>query len=485
MTVSIGKILFAALFLLTSLCAEAALSDPDNNRIEPNARKSSALNPGRPGILWQILPGEDIRETARLIYPHNPAARDNLIRAIIRSNPQHFPDAKYQPLAAGTIIHFPDLRTIGAYAKTTNRSHKTSSVKKSPENQPHATSPTKVAETGNDPQLTRLIAQLDREAETESLELNTLIQHIGLLETRLSEFQTLLEAKTLHINDPPIMTPPVITHGESSEHIEETIATANENTQPLEESTPPSAVSTPQTEIESQPEELPVTTEPKVAPEEYQLESTSHDETAPSPQTDITQQAANISTLDETSDNFFDDILSPDTILLIAMLLTVLIVLVMLRSYRKIRDRHAHASDIVTVLDTDERRRYEALFLRQDENNEQFANIPTAPTEPITAEAHALIEQDKTDEAIQTLQKQLAGNQQNIPGWLMLFELLYKTNNKRDFKKNARRFKRLNQAPDIWVQIQDLGHRLEPNEPLYFNEQKRKEKFFSDASAAE
>lgn len=476
MTVPIGKILFAALFLLTSLCTEAALSDPGNNRIA----KSSAQNPARPGMMWQILPGEDIRETAQLIYPNNPAARDNLIRAIIRSNPQHFPDAKYQPLTAGTIIHFPDLRTIGAYAKTTTRSHKTPTVKESPKNQPHATSPTKVAKTGSDPQLTRLIAQLDREAETESLELNTLIQHIGLLETRLHEFQTLLEAKTLHVNDPP-----VITHAESSEHIEETIATSNEDTQPFEESKPPSAVSTPQTEIESQPEELPVAAEPTLAPEENQLDSASHAETTPPPQTDITQQAANISTFDETPDSFLDDILSPDTILLIAILLTILIVLVMLRSYRKIRDRHAHASDIVTVLDNDERRRYEALFLRQDENNAQPANIPTTPTEQIAAEARALIEQDKTDEAIQTLQKQLAGNQQNIPGWLMLFELLYKTNNKRDFKKNARRFKRLNQSPDIWVQIQDLGHRLESNEPLYFNEQKRKEKFFSDASAAE
>ncbi|MBA3756616.1 MAG: hypothetical protein H0X02_10470, partial [Nitrosomonas sp.] len=84
---------------------------------------------------------------------------------------------------------------------------------------------------------------------------------------------------------------------------------------------------------------------------------------------------------------------------------------------------------------------------------------------------------------IQQLQKQLAINQHDISGWLLLFELLYKSGNKRDFKKNARRFKRLREFPDIWVQIQDLGHRLEPNESLYFNEQKRKEKFFSDSTA--
>jgi len=35
------------------------------------------------------------------------------------------------------------------------------------------------------------------------------------------------------------------------------------------------------------------------------------------------------------------------------------------------------------------------------------------------------------------------------------------------------------------MQIQNLGNKLEPGEPLYFDEQKRKEKFFSGASAAE
>lgn len=431
-------------------------------------------------MVWQILPGEDIRETARLIYPKTPAARNNLIRAIIRSNPQHFPDGRYQPLAAGTVIHFPDLRTIGAHAKTATSPRKSSTVKKPPKNQPQSTSPVKVVKTGNDLQLTQLIAQLDHEAETESQELGTLIQHIGSLEARLNEFQTLLEAKTPHTSHPQTADDPVTTQTGNSEPMPETITVTKETAQPLEEPGPP----TTHTEVESRPEELPLATESIATPETYQQEHVSHEEILASPQADITPQVANINTFDETTDTSLD-LITPDNILLIGILLTILIVLVMLRSYRKIRDRHAHASDIVTILDTDERRRYEALFLHQDKNEPETLDHPPAVDDQAIAQTRTLIEQDKTDEAIQALQKQLATSQRNIPGWLLLFELLYKTNNKRDFKKNARRFKRLNLSPDIWAQIQDLGHRLEPNETLYFNEQKRKEKFFPGASAAE
>ena len=42
----------------------------------------------------------------------------------------------------------------------------------------------------------------------------------------------------------------------------------------------------------------------------------------------------------------------------------------------------------------------------------------------------------------------------------------------------------LNEFPDIWAQIQALGNRLEPNEPLYFDDQKRQEKFFSDTPSS-
>lgn len=484
MTAPTGKLLLAAILLLTVLGAGTALSDSDNIRIASDTRSASAQNPARPGMMWQILPGEDIRETARLIYPQNPAARDNLIRAIIRTNPQHFPGGGYQPLAAGTIIHFPDLRTIGAYAKTAKQSHKAPAVKKTPQSQPQITPPAKLARSGNDPQVTRLIAQLDHEAGTESLELNTLIQQIGLLETRLNEFQTLLEAKTQHTGKPPAVTTPVTMHDESPEPVQETAVTTHENAPPLGQSDLPPENVAPQTESELLAEMMPPAAESAIAAETEQQQNIAHEAIAPLQQADSAQPVPDISA-DEAPDTSLEDLISADNILLIGILLTMLIVLIMLRSYRKIKERHAHASDIVTILDTDERRRYEALFLRQDENPGQSPENPSALDDQIIAEARALIAQDKTDEAVQALQKLLATNQQNIPGWLLLFEILYKANNKRDFKKNARRFKRLNQFPDIWMQIQNLGNKLEPGEPLYFDEQKRKEKFFSDASATE
>ena len=95
------------------------------------------------------------------------------------------------------------------------------------------------------------------------------------------------------------------------------------------------------------------------------------------------------------------------------------------------------------------------------------------------AETHSLIKQDNPEAMIQLLQKQLAINPNDISAWLHLFELLYKSGNKQDFKKHARRFKRLGEFPDIWAQIQNLGNHLESDELLYFDEQKRKEKFFS------
>lgn len=486
MTAPIGKMLFAALLILAGLCAEAALSDPDNHRVASDTPKTSTQSPARPGMMWQILPGEDIRETARLIYPQNSIARNNLIRAIIRTNPQHFPGGSYQPLAAGTIIHFPDLRTIGVYAKTEKKSHKTSPVKKSPKPQPQTAPPLAIDKTDHDPQLTQMIARLDHEAETESHELSTLIQHIGSMEARFREFQTLLEAKNLHVGNSPTTaaTEAPLNENPDSEPIQETGLISGEIAPPVEQpSLPPGNVGSP-TENELLAEVIPPATESTIAAEADPRESIAHDEITPSQQLDSTQHAPNISS-EEAPDIALEDMISADNILLIGILLTILIVLIMLRSYRKIKERHAHASDIVTILDTDERRRYEALFLRESENTGQSPENPPAPDGQVIAEVRALIAEDKTDEAVQTLQKQLATNQQNIPGWLLLFELLYKANNKRDFKKNARRFKRLNQYPDIWMQIQSLGNKLEPSEPLYFDEQKRKEKFFSDASAAE
>lgn len=126
--------------------------------------------------------------------------------------------------------------------------------------------------------------------------------------------------------------------------------------------------------------------------------------------------------------------------------------------------------------------RYAEVLLQHAEKIAQSTENSPDTRDQTTSAPPAFIEQETPEAAIELLQKQLATNQHDIPTWLILFEALYKSNNRRDFKKNARRFKRMKIFPDIWRQIQALGHRLEPNESLYFDEQKRREKFFSDTS---
>ena len=100
----------------------------------------------------------------------------------------------------------------------------------------------------------------------------------------------------------------------------------------------------------------------------------------------------------------------------------------------------------------------------------------------VASDAELLVKQGNPEAAVQFLQKQLSIHRFDVPGWILLFELLYASGSKADFRKNARRFRRLGEFPDLWAQIQNLGHRLEPDEPLYFDEQKRKERFFPDSS---
>lgn len=331
---------------------------------------ASAAHPPFP---WQILPGEDIAETARLIYPKDAMARENLVRAIIRINPDHFPQGANRQLAAGTVIQFPDLRTIGAYAKKVTAK------------QPKRNS----AIDSKQLKLMESIAQLENTALAESQQLATLTQHIATLESLLREWR------------------------------------------------PPAAPS------------VPVTVDP--APQ------SSGDETQPGDVLPIADDAT-------------------DLPVLAGALFALLIGLITLCSFRVIRQRFNRQP----IAATDAGQRETLLVLHRESESGEAARIPES-TGQVMAEVNTLIEQNNGAAAIELLQKQLAVNQSDINGWLQLFELLYQAGNKRDFKKNARRFKRMKVFPDIWLQIQELGSRLEPNESLYFSERQRKEKFFPES----
>lgn len=438
MTVFCGK-LFTVIFLFltgTSVLAEVPVSHSGHDDTAHHTTGSPAANSARPGMQWQILPGEDIPQIARLMFPGDAVTRDAFIRAVIHTNPEHFPGGVYQPLPAGTQIHIPDLRTIGTYAKPAARAHKPSSVQNSNKRQPQAPAP---AISGLD-EVLQLITQLEQIAENEANELNTLLKRIESLEKQIAALQSQLTASIAAASERHHERADTFVQ-ESPQPLPSTEAPVIDNAQPIE-----NAITLPPTSAQQPP----IDPIPPV----------------------------------ETHDAPMESSLFADNIFLLGILLMLLIVFLIVRNYQRIKEKLAKSRDGSSLpFDPSERHQYEALLLRRSDDKK--AELPQNPPEPpgqLVSEARALIEQENPEAAIELLQKQLAKNKQDIPGWLLLFELLYKASNKRDFKKNARRFKRLGEFPDIWKQIQKLGNQLEPNESLYFDEQKRKEKFFSDTA---
>ncbi|GKS70192.1 hypothetical protein W03_21960 [Nitrosomonas sp. PY1] len=203
----------------------------------------------------------------------------------------------------------------------------------------------------------------------------------------------------------------------------------------------------------------------------------------PEPESDAPLAVAVLNNIqsDDIATEYFADI---DLLLMVGLSLTLLITIVLLNVYRKSKSRRKSRRDEydVAVIEPIDRHRFQGLFNRKSKSSGiQPSDNVVARTSKMAAQASRMIEQGASKElAIQFLQKQLAVDRLDVYGWLQLFELLYQVGDKADFKKNARRFKRLNEFPDIWAQIQTLGNRLEPNESLYFDDQKRQEKFFSD-----
>ena len=419
-----GLILVVIFFLTgTSVVAEVPVSYPVQDSV---ANKKTAANhrASTPGMQWEILPGEDILQIARLMFPKDSVARDKFIRTIIHTNSEHFPAGTYQPLPTGTIIYIPDLRMINTYSGSSATTRKPSVANNLTRRKSQATPEAVAPSQNNNHLLLQLITQLEQAAENEVRELNTLTKRIESLASQPAEIQSIFSLNVAKPNEKQANSANTSLE-ENIQHLKDSVTPPGNNTQHLED---------------------------PILPE-------------------------------ETSDVPMEIPLSSDSLFLGlgGVLLTLLIVIMMLRNYRRIKERLTRSPDASLLPETTERHQYETLLLRRNDKTVNLPeNTPNA-TGRMMFEAGSLIEQDNPEAAIQLLQKQLVINKHDISGWLLLFELLYKSSNKRDFKKNARRFKRLGEFPGIWVQIQDLGHRLDSNESLYFDEQKRKEKFFPDS----
>ncbi|WP_297324090.1 hypothetical protein [Nitrosomonas sp.] len=408
MVALISKLILVAIFSLASasvVAETAAAYSGQDNAVHKKATNRT--------MQWELLPGENILQIARLMFPKDSTTRDTFIRAVIRINPEHFPAGTYQPLPAGTVIHIPDLRTIHAYSAPTVKKRRAITANNEAQSKSPITPTAVISNLNSNHLFLQLISQLEQIAQKETHDLTALTQHTASLASRIAEIQSLYAMKTQQSSESQI---------------------ANSG-----------------------------------GFQEISLQPTERFEDPISPA--------------ESSDTSWENPFRFDSVFVLGILLMVLIVILILRNYRRIQERLTQPREASLPPGISNPHQYQVLFLDQNRHSaDPMQNSPETSSSDMASEARLLIKQDNSEAAIQFLQKQLATNKFDISGWLLLFELLYALNNKSGFKKNARRFKRLGKFPDIWVQIQDLGYRLEPNESLYFNEQRRKEKFFPDSS---
>ena len=407
-------IVFISLISCTSVIAET----PRTHAVQDtplDAQALAQLNPAS-GMHWQLLPGEDIMQIARVMFPSDATAREKFFRAVIYLNPELFPSGHYQPLAPGSTVQIPDLRTIHAFPLPASRKRQRAVSGKSGPDQPqHSSAAT--SDSNTHAHLLQLTTKLEQLSEHQAHELNSLLHHTETLASQVADMQSMQVAQIQESSIRDIVNPGL-------------------------------------------PEEIP-----------------------PPPQQRTDQFPPDLTINTPTA----EDLLSVDVLWVLGALLIVLILIVVLHSYRKVQQRLTQPSTPPISPGITQRHQYEALFLKQEpQKNDTEENLRFEATScKTTEEARVMIKQGNSDGAVLFLQKQLSLNSFDISSWLLLFELLYSQKNKSDFKKNARRFKRLGIFPDIWLQIQDLGHRLEANEPLYFDEQKRQQRFFPESLNSE
>lgn len=412
MVAFISKLIFVVISFLTgtSAATEVPVSFPAQDSIAHTKTIAAADNAVTAGMQWQILPGEDILQIARLMFPEDAAVRNKLIRAMIGANPGHFPEGAYRSLPAGTIIRIPDLRTLDAYSRPLIKQQKPSTTNHLALSQERISGipGSRSTQLNCHDLIAQLFTKLQQLAENESREFSVLIKRIEFLELQFAEINSRysLEIQELHHQ-------PIDHSGTAQEKGMKNSAMPNETIETAAENDPISFV-----------------------------------------------------------------------IGFAGILLTVLIAIIIAGSYRKIQrklSQSIHSSDELPLSPETPDDQQVPTSNQNNKELEATGNL-SHDYSLMASEADLLVRQDNPAAAIQFLQKELSINRFDVSGWILLFELLYTSGSKTDFKKNARRFRRLGEFPDIWVQVQGLGHRLEPDEPLYFDEQKRKEKFFPDSS---
>ncbi len=84
----------------------------------PPALKAAQASQQRPprGFTLRVGPGESVESLAVSIFPNSRKLRRVLLDKVVGLNPQVFPDGKLRPVAAGTVLFFPELRGLSERA---------------------------------------------------------------------------------------------------------------------------------------------------------------------------------------------------------------------------------------------------------------------------------------------------------------------------------------------------------------------------------
>lgn len=84
----------------------------------PPAPKAAQASPQRPprGFTIRVGAGESVESLAASISPKSSKLRRLLVDEVVNLNPQVFPDGKLKPVAAGTVLFFPELRGLSERA---------------------------------------------------------------------------------------------------------------------------------------------------------------------------------------------------------------------------------------------------------------------------------------------------------------------------------------------------------------------------------
>jgi len=84
----------------------------------PPAPKAAPTSPQRPprGFTLRVGASESVESLAVSIFPNGRKPRRLLVEEVVKLNPQVFPDGKRKPVAAGTVLFFPELRGLSERA---------------------------------------------------------------------------------------------------------------------------------------------------------------------------------------------------------------------------------------------------------------------------------------------------------------------------------------------------------------------------------